>query len=53
MLAAGCSTYNPAPPEPPPFMDRAQTKSEGPVRVSVAALGREESKAQCGAIWQQ
>jgi hypothetical protein len=48
MLAAGCSADLPTPPDPPPFLDRVQTKSEGPVRVSVAALGREESKVQFG-----
>jgi len=40
----GCATYQPRPMEKVPFLERAQTKSDGKVQVRVAVPSAEESK---------
>ena len=47
-LLVGCSAYHPHPPARPTFLPRVQTETEGPVRVSVAALGATESRQHFG-----
>lgn len=45
MTVCGCvAIYRPVPTEEVPFQDRAQTKSDGHVRVRAAALSAKESK---------
>jgi hypothetical protein len=41
---SGCAQFTHRMPEPLPFMDRAQTKTDGGVRVTVAVPSAEESK---------
>ncbi len=45
---AGCASFRPVPLSDVAFMERAQTQSSDNVRVTVAALGREESKKVLG-----
>jgi hypothetical protein len=47
-LLVGCSAYQPRPPDRPPFLLRIRTETQGPVRVSVAALGAAESRQHFG-----
>jgi len=44
----GCASFNPHPMEDVPFMERAQTKFEGNVRVTAAVPSAEESKRLFG-----
>ena len=44
----GCTTFNPRPVEQVPFMERAQTKTEGNVRVTAAVPSAAESKQLFG-----
>jgi hypothetical protein len=44
----GCATFNPRPIEEVAFLERAQTKSDGKVKVTVAVLSREESRELFG-----
>ncbi len=45
LAAAGCSSYKPKPMEGVGFMERAQTQTEGSVRVTAAVLSAKEAKA--------
>jgi hypothetical protein len=47
-LLVGCGAYHPRPAHRPPFLPRVQTETQGPVRVSVAALGATESREHFG-----
>lgn len=44
----GCITYKPRPIQEIPFMERAQTQSDGPVKVTASVLSDKESKALFG-----
>jgi len=44
----GCAQFNHQIPEPLPFMDRSQTKTDGRLRVTVAVPSADESKAIFG-----
>ena len=44
----GCSSFDPHPMKDEPFLERGQTKQEGKVRVTVAALGAEETERVFG-----
>jgi len=44
VLVAGCASYRPRPPAPGGFMARAETKEDGPVRVSAAVPTAAESQ---------
>lgn len=44
----GCATFNPRPIEEVAFLERAQTKSEGKVKVTAAVLSKEESRELFG-----
>ena len=48
LTAFGCASFDPRPLDDLPFVERAQTKSDGKVTVSVAALSAEESEAAFG-----
>ena len=48
LTVAGCATFRPVPISDVPFMERTQTQSNDRVRVTVAALSREESKKVFG-----
>jgi hypothetical protein len=47
-LLVGCSAHHPQPPDRPSFLSRVRTETQGPVRVSVAALGAVESREHFG-----
>ncbi|MDD5216515.1 MAG: LssY C-terminal domain-containing protein [Candidatus Omnitrophica bacterium] len=44
LIASGCVTYKPHAPSETPFMERAQTQTDGQVRVTAAVLSDKESK---------
>jgi len=44
LSVSGCATFNPRPLEEVPFLERAQTKSEGNVTVTAAVPSAEESR---------
>jgi len=44
----GCATFRPQPMEEIPFLERAQTKTDGNIRVTVAVPSAKESKALFG-----
>ena len=48
ILASGCASFEPAPIESVPFLERSQTQRDGNVTVSAAVLSAEESKALFG-----
>jgi len=48
LLLAGCATYQPNPDPDAPFIQRAQIKESGKLRVSVAVPTRGEAKAYLG-----
>ena len=48
LLFLGCASFQPRPMAEVPFKDRAQTQSEGRVRVTAAVLSAEESKEVFG-----
>jgi hypothetical protein len=48
LLLAGCKSFEPMVVDEPGFLERAQTKQEGGVRVSVAVPSREEAKQYFG-----
>ncbi|MGD9077515.1 MAG: LssY C-terminal domain-containing protein, partial [Desulfobacteraceae bacterium] len=48
LLILGCASFQPRPMAEVPFKDRAQTQSEGRVRVTAAVLSAEESKEVFG-----
>ena len=48
LLILGCASFQPRPIAEVPFKDRAQTQSEGGVRVTAAVLSAEESKEVFG-----
>ena len=48
VTSLGCSSFDPQPMQDEPFLSRAQTKHEGNVRVTVAALGAEEAERVFG-----
>src|SRR5262245_4062925 len=47
-LLVGCAAYHPRPTDRPSFRARVRTETQGPVRVSVAALGATESREHFG-----
>src|SRR5262245_13559027 len=47
-LLVGCSAQQPRPPDRPSFLSRVRTETQGPVRVSVVALGGVESREHLG-----
>ena len=49
LLAAGCASFDPAPVDSVPFLDRSQTLQEGNVVVTAAVLSAEESEQVFGA----
>jgi hypothetical protein len=48
LLAGGCATFDPQPQSEWPFLQRAETRSDGDVKVSLAALTPQESKDALG-----
>lgn len=48
LLLAGCATYHPAPDPNARFIQRAQIKESGKLRVSVGVPTRDEAKAYLG-----
>src|SRR5215831_19523868 len=47
-LLVGCSAPHPRPPDRPSSLPRVRTETQGPVRVSIAALGAAESREHFG-----
>jgi len=47
-LLVGCSAPQPRAPDRPSFLSRVRTETQGPVRVSIAALGAVESREHFG-----
>jgi LssY C-terminus len=48
LLAGGCATFDPKPQSEWPFLQRAVTRADGEVKVSVAALTPQESREALG-----
>ena len=48
LVAAGCASFEPAPIDSVPFLERSQTQQEGNVVVSAAVLSAEESEQVFG-----
>ncbi len=48
LAVSGCATFRPKPMEEVPFLERAQAKSDGNMRVTVAVPSAKESKALFG-----
>ena len=48
ILFVGCSSFDPQPFQEEDFLSRTETKQEGNVRVTVAALGAEEAERVFG-----
>lgn len=48
LMLAGCASFNPRPLDEVGFEQRAQTRTDGDVRVSVVALTREEARGALG-----
>ncbi len=43
-VVSGCASFSPRPLDEIPFMERAETQTEGPLRVTAAVLSAEESE---------